>query len=100
MSNRKIHDDSPLSQSVRRAGTIAVMVGTVGSVFILGLMVSTRWKWPEWLMGSGSAIWNVFFGGPYHNSLVWFFSVLAINAAVYSAAVFAVQIAIIAWKRR
>lgn len=47
----------------------------------------------------GFDLWNVMFGGPWHNSFVWFFSSLALNFIIYSGAIFIVEIVFIFWRR-
>lgn len=47
----------------------------------------------------GFALWNTLFGGPWHNSLVWFFSSLALNVIVYFSLAFIIKILFMAWRR-
>jgi hypothetical protein len=89
----------PLPQLVLRAALAAGMIGLASALLFLALGMVTRWGVFEWLLGGGSRIWNALFGGPWDN-LIWLFAMIALNAVIYAAVVFVVEIALIVWEHR
>jgi hypothetical protein len=82
----------------------AVIIGFGSDILIMILItaiaIGTQSKLLDWLMAGGFGLVNAVTGGPLHNNLIWLFSAIALNGIIYSLVVFALETAIMVWRRR
>ncbi|HVB58720.1 MAG TPA: hypothetical protein VNE63_20130 [Candidatus Acidoferrales bacterium] len=84
--------------SIWRTTLWALIIG-FGFDMVLMIALAAQVKLPEWLIAAGFYPWRVIFGGPWH-SLIWAFSGMAVNGAIYSVIAFVIGIAAPLAKRR
>ena len=92
--------------SIRSAALWAVKISLACNVLLIVILMilgsnphlTYQINLPDWLL-PGFALWNVVFGGAWHNSLIWLSCSLALNVIVYFGIVFTAEGIFMLWRR-
>jgi hypothetical protein len=96
--------------SVRKAAGWALTISLAFNVMLVALILSISKPTPAGVplkaseriidaLLPGFALWDAVFGGSWHNSMVWFFSSLALNFIIYAGIVFILEVLFMFWRR-